>query len=96
MLGRDSPFETFYMSSHSTKNFKENINDSLLFKLGETNNRHPVYQLDCGFTFRAYVKNIRQKTTKCSLKTAEVLLDDDGHVLTQVRYLSKDSSYKLS
>ena len=31
--------------------------------------------LGCGFTFKAYVKKVREKTTKWSLKTAEVLLD---------------------
>ena len=38
--------------------------------------------LGCRFTFNAYAKNVRQKTTKCSLKSAEILLDADGHVLT--------------
>ena len=27
------------------------------------------------------MKNVRKKTTKCSLKTAEDLLDTDGHLL---------------
>ena len=31
---------------------------------------------------KAYAKNVKEKTTKCSLKTAEVLLDADGDVLT--------------
>ena len=34
------------------------------------------------FSFKAHAKNIREKATKCSLKTAEVLLDADGNVLT--------------
>ena len=38
--------------------------------------------LDCRFSFEAYAKNLREKATKCTLKTAEVLLDADGHVLT--------------
>ena len=37
--------------------------------------------LDCRFSFEAYAKNLREKATKCTLKTAEVLLDADGHVL---------------
>ena len=37
--------------------------------------------LDCRFSFKAYAKNLREKATKCTLKTAEVLLDADGHVL---------------
>ena len=28
-----------------------------------------------------YTKNIKEKSTKCSLKTTDVLLDPDGHVL---------------
>ena len=47
--------------------------------------------LSCRFTFKAYAKSVRAKTTKCSLKTAEVLLDADGHVW----YLSKYTSSKL-
>ena len=35
--------------------------------------------LGCMFTIKAYAKNVREKTTKCSLKTAEVLLDAEGH-----------------
>ena len=31
--------------------------------------------------FKAYAKNVRGKTTKCSLKTTEVLLHVDEHVL---------------
>ena len=37
--------------------------------------------LDCRFSFEAYAKNLREKATNCTLKTAEVLLDADGHVL---------------
>ena len=33
------------------------------------------------FCFEAYAKNTREKAAKCSLKTTEVLLDADGHVL---------------
>ena len=38
--------------------------------------------LDCRFYFKAFKKNVQEKATKCSLKTTEVLLDADGHVLT--------------
>ena len=38
--------------------------------------------LDCRFSFEAYAKNVREKVTKFSLETTEVLLDADGHVLT--------------
>ena len=38
--------------------------------------------IGCRFSFEAYAKNIQEKATKCSLKTTEVLLDADGHVLT--------------
>ena len=34
------------------------------------------------FSFEAYAENVRKKATKCSLTTAEVLLDTDRHVLT--------------
>ena len=34
------------------------------------------------FTFKAYAKNLREKATKCFLKSAMVLLDADGYVLT--------------
>ena len=34
------------------------------------------------FNLKEYAKNLREKATKCSLKTTEVLLDVDGHVLT--------------
>ena len=33
------------------------------------------------FSFKAYTKNVREKTTKSSLKTTEFFLDADGHVL---------------
>ena len=37
--------------------------------------------LGCRLIFAAYAKNVRHKATKCSLKTAEILLDDDGMCL---------------
>ena len=48
---------------------------------------YPVYEflkfmLSCRFSFQAYVKSVREMTTKCSLNITEVLLDADGHVLT--------------
>ena len=57
-------------SLYSTKNWKTR----------RVNNRHPVngilkFILGHRFIFKAYVKNVREKTTKCSLKTDEVLLD---------------------
>ena len=36
------------------------------------------------YVTEAYAKNVREKTTKSSLIITEVLLDADGHVLTQV------------
>ena len=33
------------------------------------------------FSFETYAKNVREKMTKCSLKTAEVLWDADGYAL---------------
>ena len=33
-------------------------------------------------SFEAFTKNEREKVTKCSLETAEALLDAGGHVLT--------------
>ena len=33
------------------------------------------------FSFKVYAENVREKVTKCFLKTAQGLLDDDGHVL---------------
>ena len=39
------------------------------------------FMLGCRSSFEAYAKNVREKTTKCSLKTIEVLLDTDGHAL---------------
>ena len=47
------------------------------------------------YATEAYAKNVREKTTKSSLIITEVLLDADGHVLTQVWYLSRYSSVKL-
>ena len=38
----------------------------------------------CRFSFEAYTKNLREKTTKCYLKITKILLDADGHVLTYV------------
>ena len=34
--------------------------------------------LGCRLIFAAYAKNVRHRATKCSLKTAEILLDNDG------------------
>ena len=58
-----------------------------LFTVGAWNNRQLVYQLlkfilGCRFTFKAYAKNVREKTAKYILKTTEILMDVDGHVLT--------------
>ena len=41
-----------------------------------------VYVRLCRFSFKAYAKNVREKAVKCSLKTTEVLLNTNGHVLT--------------
>ena len=38
--------------------------------------------LGCKFSFKVYAKSVREKATKCSLKTNEVMLDTDGHVIT--------------
>ena len=38
--------------------------------------------LGCRFSFQTYAKNLREKATKYSLNTSEVLLDADEHVLT--------------
>ena len=43
-----------------------------------------MFLLGCSFSFEAYAKNVREKATKCSLKTAEVLLNTDGHALIYV------------
>ena len=40
------------------------------------------FMLVCRFNFEAYAKNARGKATEYYLKTAEVLLDADEHVLT--------------
>ena len=40
------------------------------------------FMMGCRFNFKACARNIREKTTKCSLKTTEVLIDAYGHVLT--------------
>ena len=39
------------------------------------------FVLGCRFNLKAYAKNVREKATKGSLKTAEVLLDADRHAL---------------
>ena len=41
-----------------------------------------MFLLGCRFSFQAYAKKVREKTTQCSLKTTEVLLHADGHELT--------------
>ena len=41
-----------------------------------------TFMLGCEFRLESFAKNAREKATKCSLKTAEVLLDANGHVLT--------------
>ena len=38
--------------------------------------------LGCRLSFEAYAESVREKATRCSLKTTEVLLDADGHLLT--------------
>ena len=45
------------------------------------------FMFDCRFSFEAYVKNVREKVAKCSLKATEVLCDADGHLLTKLGYL---------
>ena len=40
--------------------------------------------LGCRLNVEAYEKSVREKTTKCSLKTIEILLNADEHVLTWV------------
>ena len=39
--------------------------------------------LGCRFNSKAYAKKVREKATKCSLKTDEVLVDVDGHMHTR-------------
>ena len=39
------------------------------------------FMLGCRFSVEAYAKNVRERSTKCSLNVNEVLLDADGHVL---------------
>ena len=34
------------------------------------------------FSFKGYAKNVKEKATKCSLKTTDIPLGVDGHVLT--------------
>ena len=38
--------------------------------------------LGCTFCFKACEKNVKEKATEYSLKTTEILLNTDGHVLT--------------
>ena len=38
--------------------------------------------LGCRFNFEAYAKNVREKATKCFLKTVEILSNADGQVVT--------------
>ena len=38
--------------------------------------------LGCRLSFEAYAKKVREKATKSSLKTTQVLFDANGHVLT--------------
>ena len=40
------------------------------------------FMLDCRFSLKTYLKNVREKETKGSLKTTVVLLNADGHALT--------------
>ena len=40
------------------------------------------FMLGSRFSFETQAKNVRENVTKCSLKTTEVILDTDGHVLT--------------
>ena len=42
------------------------------------------FMLGCRFSFEAYSKNVREKATKCSWKTAEVLLDVDSAYLSLI------------
>ena len=42
-----------------------------------------TFMLGCRFSFEAHTNNVREKATKCSLKTTEVILDNDGHVLLE-------------
>ena len=49
--------------------------------------------LGCRFSFKVYVKKVREKATKCFLKSAEILLYVDGWTcgylsLIFIRYLS--------
>ena len=41
-----------------------------------------MFMLGCRFNFKAYLKNVREKATKCTIKITEALLEPDGHVLT--------------
>ena len=44
------------------------------------------FMLGCRLSFEAYAKIVREKATKCSLKTTEALLDADEHLLTSDIY----------
>ena len=46
-----------------------------------------VYVRYVRFSFEAYAKSVREKATKCSLKTTDILLVADRHALTYVWYL---------
>ena len=41
------------------------------------------FMLGCRFNFEPYAKNVREKAAKCSLKTDEIRLDNNVHVLTK-------------
>ena len=51
-----------------------------------------TFMLGCWFSLEAYVKNVRKKATKCSLKATEALFDGDAHVST----LPKLDIYQLT
>ena len=38
--------------------------------------------LDCRFSFKVYAENVRRKAIKCSLKSTDVILRANEHVLT--------------
>ena len=43
-----------------------------------------MFMISLRFIFETYAENVRVKATKCSLKTAKVILVVGGHVLTKV------------
>ena len=53
------------------------------------------FMLGCRLSVEACGKNVREKATTSFLKTTKILLDADGHVLTQGWYLLRYSSSKL-